>query len=44
MDGKDKKIGEKNEWRKREERKRNIIIKGLNIGKGEIKKIKDIMG
>jgi len=44
MDGKDKKIGERNEWREKKERKRNIIIKELNIGEREIEeKIKEIM-
>jgi len=44
MDGKDKKIGERNEWREKKERKRNIIIKELNVGEREIEeKIKEIM-
>jgi len=44
MDGKDKKIGGRNEWREKKERKRNIIIKELNVGEREIEeKIKEIM-
>ena len=35
----------RSKWRKREERERNIIIKGLKVGDGEIEeKIKKIMG
>jgi len=35
----------RSKWRKRKERERNIIIKGLKVGDGEIEeKIKKIMG
>ena len=34
----------RSKWRKREEREKNIIIKGLKVGDGEIEeKIKKIM-
>lgn len=40
-----KRLETRSKWRKREERERNIIIKGLKIGDGEIEeKIKKIMG
>jgi len=45
MDGKIRRLEKRNEWKERKERKRNIIIKGLNVEKGEIEeKIKKIMG
>jgi len=45
MDGKIRRLKKRNEWKERKERKRNIIIKGLNVEKGEIEeKIKKIMG
>jgi len=35
MDGKIRRLEKRNEWKERKERKRNIIIKGLNVEEGE---------